>query len=244
MIVGVNAGADGGAAHVHVLDFVRHVLHPGKIPQHHGPVRPEFLPQPNGHRVLHLGAAHFQNGVKFPGLFLQRVHQPRQLLFQPPHQLQHRHLPRRGNHVVGGLGHVHVVVGMHQGVIALFAPQNLNGPVGHHFVDVHVGGSARAPLNGVGNELIPKFSGENLVAGLHNGAHLFRSQPPVLAVHQRRGLLDFRQGIDEFRRQAPPRNVEILRGPQGLKPVINPFVDGRAAYHVRLYAHVSSLPFV
>ena len=62
-------------------------------------------------------------------------------------QLQHSgHVHGRGEGVVAAHAHVHVVVGVHGLLAAHLAAHQLDGPVGHHLVHVHVGLRARAGL--------------------------------------------------------------------------------------------------
>ena len=152
---------------------------------------------------------------------LQGLAQPLQLDLGPHQQLEHRHLPRRGEHVVGGLAAVDMVVGVDQGVVPLLAPQQLNGPVGDDLIGVHVQAGARAPLDGVHNKGVVELAVHNLPAGLDNGAgHPFVQQSD-LVVGDGRGHFDLRDGVDNLRVHAQPRDGKVLRRPQGLHPVVD-----------------------
>jgi hypothetical protein len=67
---------------------------------------------------------------------------------------QQRQTRRRRKHVVGGLSHVDVIVGMDQPVFALRAAKNLGRAIGQHLVDVHVVRRAGAGLIHVHDELV------------------------------------------------------------------------------------------
>ena len=137
-LVGVDAGADGGAPHVEAAHLVLGPLEAGDVPAHRPAVGPELLPQTDGHRVLQLSPAHLHHIVELHRLVAERLLQALQLLDQPRQQSHHGQLARAGYHVVGGLGHVHMIVGMDDGVIPLPAPQDFNGPVGNHFIRIHI----------------------------------------------------------------------------------------------------------
>ena len=111
-LVGVDAGADGGAPHVEAAHLVLGPLEAGDVPAHRPAVGPELLPQTDGHRVLHLRAAHLEHVVKLLRLGLQGLREPLELDLGPHQQLEHRQLARRGEHIVGGLAVVDVVVGL------------------------------------------------------------------------------------------------------------------------------------
>ena len=90
-----------------------------------------------------------------------------------PDRHGHRHVDRGGEHVVGALAHVHVVVGMDRllGVEAVAAGQ-FDRPVGDHLVDVHVGRGARAGLINVQRELVVELAGGHLAGGGQQGLDL------------------------------------------------------------------------
>ena len=216
-----DARADGGAPHVQAAHLVLGPLEAGDVPADGLAVCPELLPQADGHRVLHLSAPHLQHVVKLLRLALQSLAQPLQLDLSPHQQLEHRHLPCRGEHVVGGLAAVDMVVGVDQAVVPLLAPQQLNGPVGDDLVGVHVQAGARAPLDGVHNEGVVELAVHNLPAGVDNGVGHLLVQKPNLIVGDGRGHLDLRNGVDDLRVHGQPRNVKVLRRPQGLHPIVD-----------------------
>ena len=81
---------------------------------------------------------------------------------------QHREPHRRGDHVVGALGHVDVIVRMDRRVDAARLAEDLVGAVREDFVNVHVVARARARLVHVHDELVAVPAAEHLVGGLHD----------------------------------------------------------------------------
>ena len=175
----------------------------------------ELLPQEHGYRVLQLGAAQLDHVGVFLGLGLHGLDQLVQGVQQLAGHPQRRQLSRRGKHVVGGLGHVHVIVGMYQEFSQL-APQNLRGPVGDHLVGVHVGRSARAALNGVHDKLVPQLARQHLVAGPNDSCGDFRLQGARPLIGHGRRLLDDHQAVHHVGMHQPPGHGEVLLGPYGL----------------------------
>ena len=81
---------------------------------------------------------------------------------------QRRNVHRRWERIVGALGFVHVVVGVHE----LFAQQRV-GARGDNLVDVHVALRAAARLPDNKRELVRQSARQNLVAGLGNQSGTF-----------------------------------------------------------------------
>ena len=224
-LVGVDAGADGGAPHVEAAHLVLGPLEAGDVPAHRPAVGPELLPQTDGHRVLHLRAAHLEHVVKLLRLGLQGLREPLELDLGPHQQLEHRQLARRGEHIVGGLAVVDVVVGVDQGVVPLLPAQQLDGPVGDDLVGVHVQAGARAALDGVHDERLVEPARRNLIAGPHDGVGHPLVQQADLQVGDGGGLLDLRDGVDLLRMYGQPGDGKVLRRPQGLDAVVDVLGD-------------------
>ena len=74
-----------------------------------------------------------------------------------------------GEGVVGGGGHVDVVVGVDWLLAAHCAAEDLDGAVGDDFVRVHVGLGARASLPHHKREVVDELEGGHLVSGLLDG---------------------------------------------------------------------------
>ena len=239
--VGVEAGADGGAAHVDGQQLMAGVGHPAEAPADGGGIGLELLAQPDRHGVLQLGAAHFQNVVELLCLQVQSPHQGGQRLFQTAQQHQSGHLTGGGDHVVGGLAAVHMVVGVDQGVVSQLAPQMDDGHVGNDLVGVHIHRGACTALHGVHDELIVVPPCGDLVAGPGDGVCPLPVQHLRLRVGDGTGLLHNCQAADHLRVEMGAGNGEVFQGPQGLDPVVSVggdhlFTDGvpldACFYHV------------
>ena len=127
-------------------------------------------------------------------------------------------LERRRVGVVGRLRAVDVVVGVQVRVLPALVPEDLQGAVGDHLVDVHVGRGARAALDHVDDELVVKAPGGDLVAGLRDRVALVLAEHPEFGIGQCRGLLDESERVDETREvaQRDSGDREVLHGAQRL----------------------------
>ena len=179
--------------------------------------------------------------VKFLFLHAQGCGQALHLLDEAFHQLQHSHLTRGGDDVVGGLGHVDVIIGVYNAVVALLAAQNLDGTVGYHFVHIHVIGGSCAALDGVGDELIRKLAGKDFVTGLYDGVADMGRKVAMFTVYQRSGFLDLCQRAGEALALLSAGNVEILLGSHRLQAIVYVFVQLKAADHIPFNTHDSNL---
>ena len=139
-------------------------------------------------------------------------------------QAQHRgNVHSRGEGVVGGLGHIHVVIGVQQ----LF-PRDGVAPPGNDLVGIHVGLGAGAGLPDHQREVVGKLSGDHLIRRGGDGgqlllSHLFRTK---LGVCLGGGLFQNTAGVDDLLGHSllAHANGKILVGPLGLGPPV--FVRG------------------
>ena len=162
----VQAGTDGGSAHVHgVQAFPRR-----PNPRHVAPDRPgvcgKLLTEPDGYSVLQMGAAYFQDAVEFGGFLAQSFLQAEQSLDGQAEPFNERDAECRWNDVVCGLGHVYVRVGVDHVVLALRVAEQLERPVCDDLIGVHVERGARAALNGIDHYLIVPLAFRHLRRGL------------------------------------------------------------------------------
>ena len=137
---------------------------------------------------------------------------------------------RRGEHVVGALAHVDVVIGVDRLVGGeAVAPIEFNRPIGNHLVDVHVAGSARPGLEDVDGELVIELSIDDLLARRQQGIHLGVVQGILaalgelaeVAVGDRRRPLDAAQGVDQFGWQSPAADRKVVDGPLCLGAIVS-----------------------
>ena len=113
-----------------------------------------------------------------------------------------------------------MVVGMHNGIIALLAPQQLNGTVGNDLVGIHVGCGTCAALDGIADKLVMEFTLQDLITGLADGFTDGTVQLPHRMVGDGAGLLDLGHGFDKLPAQTLAGDPEIFAAPQGLHTVI------------------------
>ena len=128
------------------------------------------LAQTHGDCILQLGPAHFDDVVKFFGFPEETFFQSAQFFQKRCHQLS-----GGGNDIIGGLCHIHMIVGMHFIVAALFSAQQLIGTVGNDFVDVHVGAGSGASLDGIDDEFLFEFSTDHFITGTNNRVGFIRT---------------------------------------------------------------------
>jgi hypothetical protein len=117
-------------------------------------------------RVLQVRAPDLDDRCEFPALRLQRR---REAVERGNHVHAERarrgNVHRRGEHVVGRLAEIDVVVGMQQALRAALAAEQLGGAVGQHLVGVHVRLRAGARLPDHQRELLVVPAREHLVGG-------------------------------------------------------------------------------
>ena len=159
----------------------------------------------------------------------QRVHQL--LRGQPV-----GHVDRRGDHVVGGLAAVDVIVGVH----GLFGPQRraqqLVGPVGDHLVGVHVPRGAAAGLKDVDRKVLVPAPLLHLSGRLCDGLGQLWGEGAQLGVDLGRGALDRAQRPDQGRRNALVRDAKILHSALCLRAPVGPGGKDHLAHGVRFCA--------
>ena len=141
----------------------------------------------------------------------------------------HGHVDRGGEHVVGALAHVHVVVGMDRLVrVEAIAAGQLDRPIGNHLVDVHVGRRAGAGLVDVDRELVVELAGGHFAGSGQQGLDLLviqrvlarAGQLAQVAIGHGGGPLDQGKGMDQLRGHGLAGNGEVLHRPLGLGPEI------------------------
>ena len=182
----------------------------------------ELLAERHRHRVLQVRAPHLQHPVELRGFRVERVLQPLQRVHVAREAQDQREAERRRVDVVRRLSEVHVVVGVDVLVLALLVAERFEGEVRDHLVRVHVGRSARAALDEVGDELVAHLAGDQLVAGAGDRVGDLRVENAQVAVRERRRLLHVTERLDEVRlqRHRDAGDVEVLLAAQRLHAVI------------------------
>ena len=168
-----------------------------------GRVAAELLPECDRNRVHQVGAAGLDDVRELVGLGLQRLFQPLQRGQQPRALLTQRgEVHGRREHVVGGLAHVHVVVGVHAAL----------REVGDHLVGVHVRRRSRSGLEDVDGELVVVLAGSDLVPGSGDALGQLGVQQAQLGVHAGGRGLDAAQPPDHGGRHRLAGDREIVDG--------------------------------
>ena len=138
-----------------------------------------------------------------------------------------------GYDVVGGLAHVHVVVGVDQPG-APFAAEIFRGPVGNDLVGVGVGGSAGTRLEDVHYELFVEIAVGDFLGGLYDGGARLFVQKFQLHVGLGRGQFYEGQRPDEAPGKAEVGYGEVKLGPAGGRSVICVYGDLHGTHRVPL----------
>ena len=193
---GVQAGAHGGAAQRQLPQRLHSQFNQLPVPLQTGAPAGDLLGKGNGGGVLQMGAAGFDDAPVFrlqPGKGGgEQVNGGN----HPVRKAQHRrNVHGCGEGVVGGLGHIHIVIGMQQ----LFA-QNGVAPAGNDLVGVHIGLGAGAGLPDHQREMIGQLPVNHLIRGLADGipllfGHLLRAE---LGVCLGRGLFQDAEGVNDL----------------------------------------------
>ena len=99
--------------------------------------------------------------------------------------------------IIAGLPLIHMIVGMHRSTVADLAAQDLIGPVGYHFVGVHVGGGAGAGLENVQHKMGVQLAVDYLLSRFHNSVTHLAVQPFQRHIGLRRRQLDHAHGANK-----------------------------------------------
>ena len=141
--IGRDAGADGGGAEVDLAEWIDQPLEAGAILAQRDGEAFEFLAQSHGHGILQLRPAHLHNAGKFSALGTEGIFQQLQLGEQALDRKAQAHLQRGRIGVIRALAAIDVIVRIEVLVFAFLMTGQLEAAVGHHLVDVHVGGRCR-----------------------------------------------------------------------------------------------------
>jgi hypothetical protein len=185
------------------------------------PVSSELLAKADRHGVLQMRAPGLEDAIESPGLPAERALEGDEGGDEPVAEKRQRSEAhgRRVN-VVRALGHVDVVVGADEAILALAAAEEFFGPVGHDLVRVHVKRRPGAHLEDVDHELAGELSRRHFVAGLGDRGGLPRLEEPEAGVRLGRGLLDPGARLDEDAGGPKAADGEVLDGPLRFDAVI------------------------
>ena len=210
---GVQPRADRRAAQRQLAHAFHRAANHALIPAEGGRPAADLLPQRQRGRILQVGAADFNHVGIFRAEALKRRREPvkrRQDMILRRRQRRNMHRRREG--IVGALGFVHVVVGVHQ----LFAQQGVRAR-GDDLVDVHVALRAAARLPDDERKFVVEFARQNFIAGGGNRVRAARIQIAELAVGQRGRLFQHGERMDDLLRDFLRADREIFVAALGLR---------------------------
>ncbi len=146
------------------------------------------------------------------------------------------HLQGGGEGVVGGLMQVDVSQGTDPRIVAGQEPQQLQGPVGQHLIDVHVGRGSGPPLQGIDANMAVEPSLHHLLAGRFNRLGLCLIPLAKLSIGPGAGQLDRPEGMDQGRRDGALSQRKVFQRPKGVDAVERPGGDVQFAQKIFFFA--------
>src|SRR5229473_1171829 len=192
--MGVEAGADGGAADGEIVEAVEGDGDAAAVAVEKIDVAGKFLAEGERRGVLQMGAADFYDVGEFLGFGVEGV---AEILYGG------------GKRVVGGLRHIYIVIGMNRLLAAQDAAGDFDGAIGDDFVDVHVGLRAAAGLPDAQREVVVQFSGDDFIGGLDDQLGFFGGELAEVLIDERGGLLEDAKSADELGRHGVLADGEV-----------------------------------
>ena len=143
-----------------------------------------FLTQAHRGRVGQVRSTNLEDAIPFLGLVRQHRLEPgqgrQQLLLD---RLGRRHVNRRGEHVVGRLSHVHVVIGVDRlFFVEAVAFGQFDGTIADDLVRIHVRRGSGPGLVHADRELVVVLSFRHFAGRGHDGLGDFGLQEPQIAI--------------------------------------------------------------
>ena len=207
----VKPGADGSAAQRQFVQAFERVLQAGEAVVELRDVAGKFLTERQRGRVLQVGAADFDDGLKGFGFGGEGI---AQFLHCRDEQvvdfLRGGDVNRGREAIVGGLGVIDMVVRMHRFVGGKAGAGEFVGAVRQHFVHVHVGLRAGTGLPNDERELAIEFARQHVVSGADDEIGLLLLDAAEASVGLRGGFFDERHCVNERARQGFAADFEVL----------------------------------
>ena len=202
----------------------------------------ELLPQPDGCRVLQMSPSGLDDRHELTALVPQRRievgHRGEKAVLNGA---QGGNVNRRGDHVVGRLPDVHVIVRVDGVPRASLATQHLNRAVRYHLIGVHVCRGTGTRLEDIDHELVVVPALCNLCRRLADGVRKVLVEQSQIRVDLGRGQLDLPDGLDERPRKAEVAYREILHRSHRLRAVVSIDRHFEFAHGVSLDSQLSIL---
>lgn len=210
--VGIDAGPDRRAAQRQASQALERVVDTLLRRTQLRRPRAELLTKGERHRVHQMRATGLDDLIKRFGALVDGLAQMLERRLQMfLHRQQCRHANGGGDHIVGTLAQIDVVVGMHR-ILA-----GTRGQGGNHLIGIHVGRGARTGLVHIDGKLrIEAALGHLQCSGLHGLADRLRQQSKLGVDAGCRGL-DQAQRANETARHRLPGHREILHRALGLR---------------------------
>ena len=239
------AGADGRAAQVDDAQALLALVDAPAVAVEGLGIGAHLAAQRGEHRVLVLGAADLDHVGERLLLLLEGLLQGHHLLLEPVQERDGRQAQGGGVGVVGALVQVEVVERRDARVAAGRLAEDLQGAVGQHLVDVHVGAGAGAALQAVDDDLRGEPAVGQLAAGALDGVGLGLVAGPRAerAVGARAGELHRAEGTGQLAVHRLAGEREVLEGALGMRAVQARGRHGHLAQQVALDAHVVAHEF-
>ncbi len=217
----VKAGAKGSPALCQFAKPDQRIINPIKAKRDLGGIAREFLPQSQRHRILHVGAADFDDIGKGFDLGIQRTSQMGQGRFQVFFDLDHsRDMHGGGEAVIGRLPAIDMIVGMNRIAFAHRPAKDFARAVGDDLVGIHVGLRATAGLPDDKREVIKKLAIGDFARGGLDCLGKVGIQIAKGSIGACGGKFLYPERPDQGIGHPFAANAEILFGSLGLRPPI------------------------
>ena len=168
-----------------------------------------------------MGAADLDDAREGVGLGGERVAKPLHRREEMAGDLLDcRHVDGGGEHVVGRLRAVDVVVGVHRLLRPEHAAQELDGAVGDHLVGVHVGLGAAARLPDPQWKMLVELACDNFIANLGDQLCFVGGQLAEIVIDQRTGFLEDAESADHLAGHYVVADIEMEQATLGLRAPI------------------------
>ena len=181
----------------------------------------KLLPKGQGRGILKVGSADLDDVPKCPCFFFQSLMQMGKRRDEAAgHGFDGGDVHHRGKDVVGGLGHVHMVVGVNGALVPPPAAGRFNGPVGDHLVGVHVGLGAAAGLPDHQGKVIIQFPPGDLLGRRDDEGADIGIQHPQSHIGLGTGHFEDAQGSNHLPGHPFVTDGKVFEGALGLGPPV------------------------